>query len=83
MGTTGVFENSQDNTLNVIRVFSKAQLPDSVQFRQISVGAATPDEARAKADSIQKALAGGADFEALAKRYGQTGEKGLVYWSAV
>jgi len=74
-GTTGVFENSQDNTLNVIRVFSKAQLPDSVQFRQISVGAATPDEARAKADSIQKALAGGADFEALAKRYGQTGEK--------
>lgn len=75
VGTTGVFENSQDNTLNVIRVFSKAQLPDSVQFRQISVGAATPDEARAKADSIQKALAGGADFEALAKRYGQTGEK--------
>ena len=75
VGTTGVFENSQDNTLNVIRVFSKAQLPDSVQFRQISVGAATPDEVRAKADSIQKALAGGADFEALAKRYGQTGEK--------
>ncbi|WP_315364593.1 peptidylprolyl isomerase [Prevotella jejuni] len=75
VGTTGVFENSQDNTLNVICVFSKAQLPDSVQFRQISVGAATPDEARAKADSIQKALAGGADFEALAKRYGQTGEK--------
>lgn len=75
VGTTGVFENSQDNTLNVIRVFSKAQLPDSVQFRQISVGAATPDEARAKADSIQKALAGGADFESLAKRYGQTGEK--------
>ena len=75
VGTTGVFENSQDNTLNVIRVFSKAQLPDSVQFRQISVGAATPDEARAKADSIKKALAGGADFEALAKRYGQTGEK--------
>ena len=75
VGTTGVFENSQDNTLNVIRVFSKAQLPDSVQFRQISVGAATPDEARAKADSIQKALDGGADFEALAKRYGQTGEK--------
>ena len=75
VGTTGVFENSQDNTLNVIRVFSKAQLPDSVQFRQISVGAATPEEARAKADSIQKALAGGADFEALAKRYGQTGEK--------
>ena len=75
VGTTGVTENKQDNTLNIIRVLSKAQLPDSVQFRQIQVAANTPDEARAKADSIQKALAGGADFEALAKRYGQTGEK--------
>lgn len=75
VGTTGVTENKQDNTLNIIRILSKAQLPDSVQFRQIQVAANTPDEARAKADSIQKALAGGADFEALAKRYGQTGEK--------
>ena len=73
--TTGVVENAQDNTLNIIRVLSKAQLADSIQFRQINIAAATPDEARAKADSIQKALAGGADFDALAKRYGQTGEK--------
>ena len=75
VGTTGVVENAQDNTLNIIRVLSKAQLADSIQFRQINIAAATPDEARAKADSIQKALAGGADFDALAKRYGQTGEK--------
>ena len=75
VGTTGVIENAQDNTLNIIRVLSKAQLADSIQFRQINIAAATIDEARAKADSIQKALAAGADFEALAKRYGQTGEK--------
>lgn len=75
VGTTGVVENAQDNTLNIIRVLSKAQLADSIQFRQINIAAATIDEARAKADSIQKALAGGADFDALAKRYGQTGEK--------
>ena len=75
VGTTGVVENAQDNTLNIIRVLSKAQLADSIQFRQINIAAATPDETRAKADSIQKALAGGADFDALAKRYGQTGEK--------
>ena len=75
VGTTRVVENAQDNTLNIIRVLSKAQLADSIQFRQINIAAATPDEARAKADSIQKALAGGADFDALAKRYGQTGEK--------
>ena len=75
VGTTGVTENKQDNTLNIIRVMSKAQLPDSVQFRQIQVAANTPEEAHAKADSIQKALAGGADFVAIAKRYGQAGEK--------
>ena len=75
VGTTGVTENIQDNTLNIVRVLSKAQLADSIQFRQINVAAATPNEARVKADSIQKALAGGADFEVLAKRYGQTGEK--------
>ena len=75
VGTTGVTENKQDNTLNIIRVMSKAQLPDSVQFRQIQVAANTPEEAHAKADSIQKALDGGADFVAIAKRYGQTGEK--------
>ena len=75
IGTTGVIENKQDNTLNIIRVLSKAQLPDSVQFRQIQIAANTPDEARVKADSIQKALAAGANFETLAKRYGQTGEK--------
>ena len=75
VGTTGVVENAQDNTLNIIRVLSKAQLADSIQFRQINIAAATPNEARIKADSIQKALAAGADFDTLAKRYGQTGEK--------
>lgn len=75
LGTTAVTENKKDNTLNIIRVMNKAQLPDSVQFRQIQIAAATPEIAKSKADSIQKALSNGADFEAIAKRYGQTGEK--------
>lgn len=75
VGTTGVTENTQDNTLNIIRVLSKEQLPDSVEFRQIQVVANTPEESKVKADSIQKALAGGADFVTIAKRYGQTGAK--------
>lgn len=75
VGTTGVVENKADNTLNIIRVLSKEQLPDSVEYRQIQVVAATPEQARTKADSIQKALVAGGDFEAIAKRYGQTAEK--------
>ena len=65
----------QDNTLNLIKLVAKVQLPDSVEYRQIQVGGATPEAAHKTADSIYTALTNGADFEALAKKYGQTGEK--------
>ena len=68
-------ENKSDNTLNVIKLISKTELPDSVQMRVIQVGGATADEASKRADSIYTALKAGADFEAIAKKYGQTGEK--------
>ena len=35
--TTAVVENKQDNTLNVIRLMSKQQMADSIQFRAIQV----------------------------------------------
>ena len=71
----GPVENKQDNTLNLIKLVAKVQLPDSVEYRQIQVGGATPEAAHKTADSIYTALTNGADFEALAKKYGQTGEK--------
>lgn len=73
--TTTPIENKSDNTLNVIKLISKTELPDSVQMRVIQVGGATADEASKRADSIYTALKAGADFEAIAKKYGQTGEK--------
>ncbi|ERT58760.1 PPIC-type PPIASE domain protein [Prevotella sp. BV3P1] len=73
--TFGPFESQMDNTLNVIKLVSKQLLPDSVQYRQIQVMGATADEAQKRADSIYTALNGGADFELMAKKYGQTGEK--------
>ena len=73
--TSAVKVNSADNTLNIVKLMSKQQLPDSVQYRVIQVAANTLDEAKTKADSIHGAIAGGADFEAIAKKYGQTGEK--------
>lgn len=71
VGTTGVVENTKDNTYNIVRILSRTELPDSVEFRQIQVGGKTLAAARASADSIQKALAAGGDFQAIAKRYGQ------------
>ena len=72
---TAPFETVYDNTYNVVKLVAKVQLPDSIEFRAIQVGGATPDEAHKRADSIYTALKDGADFEALAKKYGQTAEK--------
>lgn len=74
--TTAVKENAQDNTLNALRLISRTQLPDSIQFQAIQVGGNTPEEAHKRADSIYAALSADASqWEAIAKKYGQTGEK--------
>ena len=72
---TAPFETVYDNTYNVVKLVNKALLPDSVEYRQIQVGGETAEAAHKTADSIYTALQGGADFEALAKKYGQTGAK--------
>lgn len=73
--TTQPFETTRDNTLNVIKLISKTQLPDSVEYRQIQIGGATVEAARKTADSVYTALKAGADFETLAKKYNQEGSK--------
>ena len=73
--TTAVVENKDDNTLNVVKLYSKQQLADSIQFRVIQVAKEDVTATRKTADSIYNALQAGGDFEAIAKKYGQTGEK--------
>ena len=73
--TTAPFESTSDNTLNVVKLINKQQLPDSVEFRVIQVGAETADAAQKKADSIYTAIKAGAPFDSIAKKYGQTGDK--------
>ena len=73
--TTAPFETTSDNTLNVVKLISKQQLPDSVEFRMIQVGGATEEAAQKTADSIYMALKTGVPFDSIAKKYGQTGDK--------
>ena len=73
--TSRPFETKSDNTFNVVKIISKTQAPDSIEYRQIQIGGATAEAAKKTADSVYTALKGGADFEAMAKKYGQEGKK--------
>ena len=69
---TAPFE-SRDNTLNVVKLFSKENVADSIEFRMISLmGMQT---AKATADSIMKSISAGVAFDSIAKKYNQRGEK--------
>ena len=73
--TTAPFETAADNTMNVVKLINKVQMPDSVEFRMIQVSAETAEAAQKRADSIYTAIAGGAPFDSIAKKYGQNGAK--------
>lgn len=74
----GPYYNQTDDSYNAFKLLAKVSSPDSIQFRQIQVYAETEEKAKTLADSIYNALKGGADFAAIAKIYGQTGEASWV-----
>ena len=74
----GPYYNQTDDSYNAFKLLAKVSSPDSIQFRQIQVYAETEEKIKTLADSIYNALKGGADFAAIAKIYGQTGEASWV-----
>ena len=73
-GVFGPYYNASDNTLNSFKKLEATNMPDSIQFRQIQVTGDTQARAQELADSIFTAIKGGAKFDELAQKYGQTGE---------
>lgn len=74
----GPYYNQTDDSYNAFKLLAKVSSPDSIQFRQIQVYADTEEKTKTLSDSIYNALKGGADFAAIAKIYGQTGEANWV-----
>ena len=71
----GPFVHEHDNTINIARLLGKVSLPDSVEVRQIVAPGVDMAAAEQTADSIMTALAAGADFDTIAKRYDQPATK--------
>lgn len=63
------YYNGMDNTMNIVKLISKIQAPDSVLCRMIPAAGQTPDAAKISADSICKAISSGASFADLSKKY--------------
>jgi peptidyl-prolyl cis-trans isomerase D len=74
----GPFYSATDDSYNAFKVLSKVSAPDSVQFRQIQVVAETAEATKSLTDSIMNAIKGGADFEAIAQKYGQVGTSNWI-----
>lgn len=74
-GVFGPYYNAADNTLNTFKKIAKTSVADSIEYRSIQVVTENAEKTKVLADSIFKAIKGGANFEDLAKKYGQTGEK--------
>ena len=74
----GPFVHEHDNTINVVRLLGKVSLPDSVEVRQIAAPGADMAAAELTADSILNALAAGANFDTIAKRYDQPATKAWI-----
>ena len=71
----GPFVHDHDNTINIVRLINKVSLPDSVEVRQIAAPGKDMDAIEKTADSIMNALAAGADFDTIAKKYDQPATK--------
>ena len=74
----GPYYSQADDSYNAFKIIAKVNVPDSIQFRQIQVYADTEEKTKTLTDSIYDALKGGANFEEIAKVYGQTGESTWV-----
>ena len=67
----GPFVHEHDNTINIVRLIGKYNLPDSVEVRQIAAPGNDMAAIEKTADSIMNALAAGANFDTIAKKYDQ------------
>ena len=76
----GPYYNQADDTYNAFRILATAQLPDSVQYRQIQIADADAERTAFLADSVLNALKAkkNANFAEIAEAFGQPTEPAWI-----
>ncbi len=69
--TTEPFQTASDNTLNIVKLLAKTQLPDSVLFRRLDIPG-TDAQTTATVDSVMNVLASGVPLDSVAKGFNQS-----------
>ena len=73
-------ERDGSDVYTTFKVVAKEELPDSILYSVIVPRGKDLDSQKKSADSIYKAIAGGADWAALSKKYNQQGAKSDSIW---
>ena len=76
----GPYYNQADDTYNAFRILATAQLPDSVQYRQLQIVDADAERTAFLADSVFNALKAkkNANFAEIAEAFGQPSEPAWI-----
>lgn len=67
----GPYYYAGDNTMNIVRLISHTVVPDSVQFRQLSIPGKSMVDIQQRADSVLAVLRSGVAIDSVAKNLGQ------------
>lgn len=78
----GPIYNQADDSYTLFKTISKSAVPDSIQYRLLTVSDETAEKTATLADSIMTALKGGATYKEFAKKYGQEGSDSIWLTSA-
>ncbi len=71
--TTEPFTTSLDNTMNIVKLIAKTQLPDSVEFRRLDI-AGVDEQAMTTVDSVMTVLNAGVPMDSVAKNFNQAAD---------
>lgn len=75
----GPYTNVADTSINVVKLFAKQEMPDSIAFTSLAISLQNGEAAaKAQADSVMQVLKTGTPIDSVAKHLNQVGDTSTV-----